>query len=164
MLQVIGPRWARALTIGLSSCLIGSLTTATAGAVRGDRTREVSASYTGPAYAASVSTPVPSSTLAGYCNPEEATPPSKGCPRFTRKKADRFVSIRISDRTGLPVLGAAVDSGGRVLGLFCAETRAPLALPQDVAHIDVWVVAGTCPNAAGPSVPTTGTITATFRR
>jgi hypothetical protein len=137
------------------------------GPAAGARTRpprEMSLPYAGPAYGASISTPVPSSTVAGYCDPGIPQPPSKGCVRFPVQRGDRFVSLRIDDVTTLPVLGVAVDSHGRVLGLFCGATERPLQLPPDSAHVDVWAVAGNCPSVAQPSVPTTGTITATFTR
>lgn len=126
--------------------------------------RESTLPYVGPAYAASVSTPMPSSTLGGYCDPGTAEPPSKGCVRFPVKAKDRFLSLRIDDLTTLPVLGAAVDSHGQVLGLFCGATEEPFLLTSGTAFVDVWAVAGNCPSVAQPSVPTTGTITATFSR
>lgn len=133
-----------------------------AGAAR--RTREMALPYVGPAYGVSISTPLPSSTLAGYCDPGSSEVPSNGCVRFPIKKGDRSVAVRIDDASTLPVLGVAVDSHGGVLGLFCGATDAPLRLPADAAHVDVWAVAGNCPTVAQPSAPTTGTITATFSK
>ncbi|MDQ4125776.1 MAG: hypothetical protein M3134_09280 [Actinomycetota bacterium] len=128
------------------------------------RLREMTEPYTGPAYAVSISTPLPSSTLGGYCDPGISEPPSRGCVRFPVKKGDRYVSFRIDDLTTLPVLGVAVDSHGRVLGLFCGATEQPFRLAPDAAHVDVWAVVGNCPEVPQPSLPTTGTITASFSR
>ena len=133
-----------------------------AGVARG--ARETALPYVGPAYGVSVSTPMPSSTLAGYCDPGTAQPPSNGCVRFPVKRGDSYLSLRIDDATKLPVLGAAVDSNGEVLGLFCGATEDPFRIPSGAAFVDVWAVAGNCPSVAQPSVPTTGTITATFSR
>lgn len=147
------------LTIG--AVVLITAGTSPAGAAR---TREMKLPYVGPAYGVSVSTPLPSSTLGGYCDPGVSQPPSNGCVRFPIKKGDRYVSLRIDDLSTLPVLGVVVDAHGRVLGLFCGATEGPLGVPPDVNHIDVWAVAGNCPSVAQPSVPTTGTITATFSR
>lgn len=150
------------VTLGVAVMISVGAAATPAGAARD--AREMSLPYVGPAYGASISTPVPSSTVAGYCDPGIPQPPSKGCVRFPIKRGDRFVSLRVDDVTTLPVLGIAVDSHGRVLGLFCGATEVPLQLPPDAAHVDVWAVAGNCPSVAQPSVPTTGTITATFTR
>lgn len=133
-----------------------------AGAGRGPR--EVALPYVGPAYAVSVSTPLPSFTMAGYCDPGTTHPPSNGCARFSVNRNDLFLSLRIDDLTAQPVLGAAVDSNGAVLGLFCGATEKPFRIPSGAAYVDVWAVAGNCPSVAQPSAPTTGTITATFHR
>lgn len=150
------------VTIGATLLVTAGAAPSPAGAARG--AREATLPYAGPAYAVSVSTPIPSSTLGGYCDPGTAQPPSNGCVRFPVKKGDHFLSLRIEDLTTLPVLGAAVDSHGQVLGLFCGATEKPFQLLSGTAYIDVWAVAGNCPSVTQPSVPTTGTITATFSR
>lgn len=150
------------VTIGAALLVTAGGAASPAGAARG--TREAALPYVGPAYAVSVSTPMPSSTLGGYCDPGTAEPPSKGCVRFPVKRGDSFVSLRIADLTKQPVLGAAVDSNGEVLGLFCGATEKAYRISSGVSHVDVWAVAGNCPSVAQPSVPTTGTITATFSR
>ncbi len=150
------------VSIGATVLVTAGAVVAPAGAARG--TREATLPYAGPAYAASVSTPLPSSTLAGYCDPGTAQPPSNGCVRFPLKRGDLYLSLRIDDATSLPVLGAVVDSNGQVLGFFCGATEEPFRLPSGTSYVDVWAVAGNCPSVAQASVPTTGTITATFSR
>lgn len=150
------------VTIGATLLVAPGFATAPAGAAGGSR--EISLPYTGPAYAVSISTPLPSSTLGGYCEPGTAEPPSHGCVRFPLRKSDRYLALRIDDTTTLPVLGAVVDSNGRVLGLFCGATEKPFELPRYAAYVDVWAVAGNCPSVAQPSIPTTGTVTASFSR
>lgn len=149
------------VTIG-ATLLVAAGAASPAGAARG--AREVVLPYVGPAYAVSVSTPLPSWTMAGYCDPGTTEPPSNGCVRFPVKRNDRYLSLRIDDSTGQPVLGTAVDSNGEVLGRFCGATEQPFQLISGAAFVDVWAVAGNCPSVAQPSVPTTGTITATFSR
>lgn len=150
------------VTIGVTVLVTAGAATAPAGAARA--AREAALPYVGPAYAVSMSTPIPSSTTTGYCDPGTAQPPSNGCVRFPVKRGDLFLSLRIDDLTTLPVLGAAVDSHGQLLGLFCGATEKPFQLHSGTSYVDVWVVAGNCPSVAQPSVPTTGTISATFSR
>jgi hypothetical protein len=102
--------------------------------------------------------------MGGYCDPGTAQPPSNGCVRFPVRTGDSLLSIRIDDLSTQPVLGAAVDSHGQVLGIFCGATEKPFQLHSGTAFVDVWAVAGNCPSVARPSIPTTGTITATFSR
>jgi hypothetical protein len=157
------PRPAKKAFVAIgAAALIAAGVAPANGASRG--VRETSLEYVGPAYGVSISTPVPSSTIAGFCDPGIPHPPSKGCVRFSIMKGERFVALSIEDVTTLPVLGVAVDSHGRVLKVFCGATDGRLQLPPDAAHIDVWAMAGNCPDVVTPSVPTTGTITASFSR
>ena len=80
---------------------------------------------------------------------------------------DRNVSVRIADRTGQPVLAAVVqhmdgnDAHNVELGRVCgAPGTFHLARPD--RPVTVYLLVGSCGSAL--SVPTTGTVTFTFRK
>ena len=120
--------------------------------------------YVGPAQAASVSTPVPTTTLVGYCDPAaNPSPITQGCVRFKVRARDRYVSFEIHDATRLSVLGFVIDVGGAVHGFFCEKMTEALPVPA-TPYLDVWLVPGNCPGTYLPSVPTTGEVKASFSR
>lgn len=118
--------------------------------------------YDRPAAAIAVSTVLGTSDGAGYCDPGAGAPADGGCVRFSFKRGDKTYSVRIQDALGFPVGGLVVNTNGRIEAHFCGATEKPL--PVTTAWIDVWAVAGTCPDATTPSTPSTGKVRATITR
>lgn len=79
---------------------------------------------------------------------------------------DHAVRVTVSDATGLPVAFALAQwdahapNGERDLGSYCG-TSTTRALPKPGRSVVVYLNVGSCPG--GPSVPTTGTVTAVYR-
>lgn len=89
-----------------------------------------------------------------------------GFTQLRSTKADRFVTITVTDATGLPVAfdveqwDPKAPGGTYELGSFCSRSK-QLRLPAPGRSVVIYPEDGTC--AAGPSAPTQGTVTATFR-
>jgi hypothetical protein len=89
-----------------------------------------------------------------------------GFVQIPSRPTDRRVTVAVTDTTGLPVAfevsqwDADASGGERVLGSFCSITPS-LRLPSPGHSVVVYINAGSC--AGMPSVPTTGTATATYR-
>jgi hypothetical protein len=92
-----------------------------------------------------------------------------GAPGFggTREPpGESSVSLSVTDTTGLPVAfdvaqwDPAAPDGQRILGSFCSITPS-LRLPLRGHSVIVYINVGSC--SGMPSVPTTGTATATYR-
>lgn len=142
--------------------LLSSVAGTAAGA--GRQSRKVTLAYEHPAVALGIGTPMGTHTGAGYCDPETAPPPAnQGCLRLKIRGSDRSVDIEIKDAHGLPVQGWLVDATGRVMSTVCGATESSIDLGY-TPYVDLWLVAGTCAGGTWPSVPTIGTITATFHR
>ena len=83
-------------------------------------------------------------------------------------KHERTVTVRLADRSGLPVLAAVVqhptgDARDDVeLGRVCTGDTGSFRLAAPGSDLTVYPLAGACP--AGPSLPTTGTVELTFTR
>lgn len=73
---------------------------------------------------------------------------------------ERFVSIEIEDAHGLPVTGVVVQPGDDEGRHVCGATHKPLKI-RPYEKVTVFLMNGVC-GAAGASVATTGTVTATF--
>ena len=71
---------------------------------------------------------------------------------------ERFVSVKIADKHGLPVTGivAQPDEEGTHI---CGATKKPIRV-KPYENVAVYLMNGAC--ASGASVVTTGTVTATF--
>ncbi len=104
--------------------------------------------------------------------PGEGLPPSasgriSNGVTFETRKSERYVSVVIADKSGLPtraVLSQDVDDDGRAdLELeLCGATESPVAITKG---IDVTVAAQEGPCADGTTAMATfGTVTATFTR
>lgn len=86
--------------------------------------------------------------------------------RFTPKAGERFVSVTITDNTGLPVPARLEqDTNGDdepdIKHGFCGATDSPVEIVPN-AKVVVWMIDGTCGDAAGGW--TTGAMTATFSK
>ena len=80
---------------------------------------------------------------------------------------ERFVSVAVSDSSGLPVLAEVTqdydgDTGPEFSRFICGSTDGPVRIKPGIQTI-VYVFAGTCEDGTN-SVPTAGTIRATFTR
>jgi hypothetical protein len=80
---------------------------------------------------------------------------------------ERFVSVTVTDKTGQPVLAEVTqdynaDNGPDLVHVICGSTQGPVRIKPDY-EMRVYVYAGTCEDGS-TSVPTTGTVTATFTR
>lgn len=86
---------------------------------------------------------------------------------ITPPSGDRTVSVRIADRTGQRVLAAVVehmdgnDADNIELGRVCGAP-ATFHLVRPDRLVTVYLLVGSCGSAL--SVPTTGTVTFTFRK
>lgn len=84
------------------------------------------------------------------------------------RAGERTITVALSDRLERPVLAAVVQHLGQAtfddveLGRVCAGTPRRFRLAADAKPITIYLLTGTCP--AGPSVPTTGTVTTGFTR
>lgn len=94
----------------------------------------------------------------GDCDPRA----DQGCVRFELRRKDRYFTLTIHDDSGLPVYAVAFAPDGSEVGEACGETSQPLASPG--AYVDVWLTYGSCYESPSPSVPTTGTVEASFAR
>ena len=86
-----------------------------------------------------------------------------GFAQVSSRKSDRSVRLNLTDASGLPVsFDVAQWSGDRNydLGSYCSTTP-KLRLPKPGNYVVVYLNAGACGDEQ--SVPTTGTITASFR-
>jgi hypothetical protein len=89
-----------------------------------------------------------------------------GFVQIPSRASDRRVSVSVTDTTGLPVAfdvaqwDPAAPDGQRMLGSFCSITPS-LRLPLRGHSVIVYINVGSC--SGMPSVPTTGTATATYR-
>lgn len=73
---------------------------------------------------------------------------------------ERYVSIEIADRHGLPVAGI-VEQPERDQAYVCGATERPLRV-KPYEKVTVFLMNGACGN--GVSLATAGTVTATFTR
>ncbi|MDQ3981553.1 MAG: hypothetical protein M3271_02595 [Actinomycetota bacterium] len=73
---------------------------------------------------------------------------------------ERFVTIEIADRHGLPVTGIVSQPDEESVHI-CGETDRPLRI-KPYENVTVFLMNGAC--GGGASVVTTGTVTATFTR
>jgi hypothetical protein len=120
-----------------------------------ERSRTVSATYYGPAVAAST----PAGFVTAHCHPGY----SLGCVKIPTRARDRFVSVRIEDVTGQDVFAMVLDQSDTELAFVCTETTGKLPVTPH-SFIEVWLLEGTCDGSTTPSSATTGTVTATFSR
>lgn len=103
---------------------------------------------------------------AGAC--PFTSPGSGECIEIPPMEGERYVSIEIKD--ALPLTAAGFISQGDVdgdgisdgYGEFCGKHEAPVELQGGAALVRVSFYPGVCSNAGGVSLPTTGTIVATF--
>lgn len=75
---------------------------------------------------------------------------------------ERFVTLVIVDRHGLPVTGSVVQPGDDEETLICGATDKPLKV-RPYENVTVFLMNGVCGDT-GASVATSGTVTATFSR
>ena len=84
----------------------------------------------------------------------------------TPRAGERLISVALTDKLSRPVLAAVVQHLGQAtfddveLGRVCAGTPGRFRLAAPSRPITVYLLAGSCP--AGPSLPTTGTVTVQF--
>jgi hypothetical protein len=89
-----------------------------------------------------------------------------GFTQLRSTKSDRFVRVSVVDASGLPVSfdveqwDAKAPGGAYQLGTFCSQSTR-LRLPSPGRSVVVYPKVGAC--AAGPSIPTQGKVTATYR-
>jgi hypothetical protein len=103
---------------------------------------------------------------AGAC--PMTSPGSLECIEIPPMPGERYVSIEIKD--ALPLTAAGFISQGDVdgdgisdgYGEFCGKHEEPVELQGGAALVRVSFYPGVCSNAGGVSLPTTGTIVATF--
>ena len=146
------------LPLALTSCVLLAVSAAAAA----PRSRVVTASYLGSGLD-SPGDPVPAlyGDASGQGGELEAV-------TVDTNKTDRTVAVHLVDRTGLPVLAAVVQHLGAdarsdvELGRVCGASIRPLRLASPGARLTVYLLAGRCP--AGPSLPTSGTLSLTFTR
>jgi hypothetical protein len=86
---------------------------------------------------------------------------------FTPREGERFVSVSIVDKSGLParaVVGQDLDGDGNedVSAEICGATTAPIALKKN-ATVLVSAQEGPCEDGTN-AMATFGTVTATFTR
>lgn len=86
---------------------------------------------------------------------------------FTPRRGERYVSVVIEDKTGVPVRAFVeqdVDDDGQAdLSVeFCGATSEPIRF-QKGAPVEVWAQEGPCADNSG-GASTFGTVTATFTR
>ena len=95
----------------------------------------------------------------------EAQGSSMGAVSFVRGLGEHTVSVTAHDTSGLPVAFNLAQENGTLyptaLGSFCGSTGHGVGFSQTGGDIVVYIEVDAC--AAGPSVPTTGKVTATFR-
>ena len=72
---------------------------------------------------------------------------------------ERFVSVEIADRHGLPVTGIVAQPDEEETHI-CGATKKPIRITP-YENVTVFLMNGTC-GPSGASVVTTGTVTATF--
>lgn len=92
----------------------------------------------------------------GDCDPTA----DEGCVRFELKPKERYFTLEVKDQTGLPVYAAVFAPDGSDVGDVCGRTEEPLPAPG--GYVDVWLTSGNCYGTQSPSVPTTGTVEASF--
>jgi type II secretory pathway pseudopilin PulG len=85
-----------------------------------------------------------------------------GCVLIDVKGKDRFLSLEITDATGLPVYAQLRDPNGGVYAHIYGSTDKPLGIGGPYIYT-LHILPGTSP-LAQPSAPTTGIVTATFSR
>lgn len=86
---------------------------------------------------------------------------------FRPREGERFVSLTIADKTGLPARGHIhmdADGDGKLDHItdFCGGTLDPIPVGR-AKKIEVGVIFGTCPDDS-PAVVTQGVVTATFTK
>lgn len=113
---------------------------------------------TGEYNTATVDTDDPSSITAGRFS---------NVVSFTPRKDERFVSVSLTDKSGLParaVVGQDVDGDGTedVTAEICGATTAPIALKKN-ATVLVSAQEGPCEDGTN-AMATFGTVTATFTK
>lgn len=119
------------------------------------KVRMASAPYTG-ALAALVGTSTTPNAYVGDCDPNA----DSGCVRFEIRRGERYLTLKVEDQTGLPVYAVAFAPDGSEVGEVCGSSDEPIAAPG--GYVDVWVTAGACYGSTSPSLPTTGTVQASF--
>lgn len=139
-------------SLGIALVLVGLIWDAGAGAgVAGYR--EARARYVGPAGGVSG----PGVIAIAHCHPARRI----GCVRIPVPRQSGWVSIRLVDATGLPIAAMVLDQSDAEVAFLCRKTSAPLPIMPG-GHIEIWVLAGTCPANIQPSIPTTGEVVARF--
>ena len=124
-------------------------------------TRVVEIPYTGGGVG--VSTPGPSGGVCPFTEPGSAE-----CIEIAPAPNERYISIEIKDALPTTVAGfisqGDVDGDGinDLYGDFCGAHTEPVELQGGAALVRVSFYPGVCSNAGGVSLPTTGTIVATF--
>ena len=143
----------------LAAILTTTIVSSTAGAAP---VRTVTASYVGSGVdSVGGVTPAVYGDASGQGEEAEAV-------TVTPRAGEKVISVALSDRLGRAVLAAVVQHLGEAtfqdveLGRVCAGTpgRFPLAAPGRT--ITIYLLTGSCP--AGPSAPTSGTVTMGFTR
>jgi hypothetical protein len=91
-----------------------------------------------------------------------------GSVALSPRRAEHHLALQVVDKAGLPVASEVYEDlngdgkGDVLVGAFCGRTASPLTLHHAGAPVIVYINAGRCP--AGPSLPTTGTVSARFSR
>jgi hypothetical protein len=153
---------SRPVFVLASGLLASAMLLSTPAGAAPPRSRVVTATYLG-AGVDSPADPVPAmyGDASGQGGEVEAV-------TVTTTRNDRTVSLRLVDQDGLPVLAAVVQHLGpdsrsdEELGRVCGSSTRPLRLVAPGKSLTVYLLAGRCP--AGPSVPTSGTLTLTVTR
>lgn len=144
------------LSASLAAAVVLTTALGTAAAAQTDPTRQASAQYTAPAgsqYGATVNLGGQGSALGS------ATLPTR--------RGERTVTLQVTDDSGRPVAAEVVQvldeqTGAFVaLGEVCGPAEQTFRLQRAGAPVAVRPLLGACD--AGPSVPTTGTVSAVFR-
>lgn len=152
-------RWQN---LALPAALVAAVTAlvgtgATVAGASGSVVRRASEPYTG-AQAALLGYEGSPNAYIGDCDPSA----DQGCVRFELRRKDRYFTLAINDATGLPVYGVVFGPDGSEIGEVCGETSKPLASPG--GFVDVWLTFGSCYENVTPSIPTNGSVEATFAR
>lgn len=132
----------------------GALTSAPAEGAR-PKVRKASEAYTATQAVMLGFNPLPEGYV-GDCDPTT----DQACVRFEIGPKERYFTLEVKDVTGLPVYAAVFAPDGSDVVDVCGRTDEPVAAPG--GYVDVWLTSGNCYGTQTPSVPTTGTVEASF--
>ena len=142
----------RKLVVGLTVAAVGLVPVLSADAAKKPKRvqRVVSSAYDAPAPG-----------VAGIASGGNCGSPNTGCAKVTLASNERYISVEITDSSGLPASGAIYSAQTTLVGTFCGKTEEALLVDPGV-ELTIWAHAGPTDSNPCPGVATSGSIVSTL--